>query len=304
MSTRTEPRVADETTAETLTYWAYRIVQRLAGALPEPIGRGLFVLGGRVAFAIAGERRANALANIARILGRDARDPLVRATAIEAFELYARYWFDAFRVPTVPPAEVDARMDGAGLDQIDRALERGKGCVVVLAHLGNPDVAASWAARQGYPITAVAERLRPERLFDLFRRQREGYGLTILGTGDPTLKRRLGDQLRSNGVVALAADRDLSGRGIPVEMFGATRTLPTGPATLALTNDAPLHFFAISTTDRGWRGRVGPALEIERTGDLRTDVRALTERLAREFERAIAANPADWHVLQPGWPDA
>ncbi|MFM8999733.1 MAG: phosphatidylinositol mannoside acyltransferase [Actinomycetota bacterium] len=298
------PRDRRETPAETLTYWGYRAVQRLAGALPEPVGRALFIVGGRVAFRIAGERRRNVIANLARILGRDPQDALVRATAVEAFELYARYWFDAFRVPTLSPAEVDARMDGAGLDEIDRALERGRGCVVVLGHLGNPDVAASWAARQGYPITAVAERLRPERLFDLFRRQREGYGLTILGTGDPTLKQRLADHLRGNGVVALAADRDLSGRGIPIEMFGATRTLPTGPATLALANDAPLHFFAISTTDRGWRGRVGPALEIARSGDLRTDVRALTERLAREFERAIAANPADWHVLQPGWPAA
>lgn len=295
-------RGADESLVETLTYWGYRAVQRLAATLPESIGRALFEFGGRIAFAIAAERRTNVLANLARILGRDPQDALVRATAIEAFELYARYWFDAFRAPVMPTSDVDARIDAAGLERIDAALARGKGCVVALGHLGNPDVAASWAARQGYPIAAVAERLRPERLFDLFRSQRTRYGLTIIGTGDPTLKQALADQLRNNGVVALAADRDLSGRGTPVEMFGATRTLPTGPAMLALANDAPLHFLAISTTDRGWRLRLGPALEVERTDDLRADVRALTQRLAREFERAIAANPADWHVLQPGWP--
>ena len=297
-------RGADETLVETLTYWGYRAVQRLSSLLPEPIGRRLFELGGRIAFAVATERRGNVLANLGRILGRDPQDSLVRATAIEAFEIYGRYWFDTFRVPSLPTAEVDARIDAGSLEGIDRALERGKGCVVTLGHLGNPDVAASWAARQGYPITAVAERLRPARLFDLFRSQRTGYGLTILGTGDPTLKQALATHLRNNGVVALAADRDLSGRGTPVEMFGATRTLPTGPAMLALANDAPLHFLAISTTERGWRVRLSPPLEIERSGDLRADVRALTQRLAREFERAIAANPADWHVLQPAWPSA
>lgn len=297
-------READESLVETLTYWGYRGVQRLAATLPEPIGRRLFELGGRLAFAVATERRGNVLTNLGRILGRDPQDALVRATAVEAFELYARYWFDAFRVPSVPPAEVDARIDSTGLEGIDRALERGKGCVVALGHLGNPDVAASWAARQGYPIVAVAEHVRPERLFDLFCAQRTGYGLTIIGTGDPSLKAALATQLRNNGVVALAADRDLSGRGTPVEMFGAIRTLPTGPALLALANDAPLHFLGIATTERGWRVRLGPALEVERTGELRSDVRALTQRLAREFERAIAANPADWHVLQPAWPAA
>lgn len=293
---------AAETPVETLTYWGYRAVQRLSGALPEPIGRALFGFGGRLAFSLAKARRANLLANLGRILGRDPQDALVRATAVEAFAIYGRYWFDTFRAPVIPVAEIDARIDAAGLERIDRALERGKGCVVALGHLGNPDVAATWAARQGYPILAVAERLRPERLFELFRSQRVAYGLEIIGTGDPGLKQALVDHLRNNGVVALAADRDLSGRGTEVEMFGAMRKLPTGPATLALTNDAPLHFLAIATTDRGWRLRLGPALEVERSGDLRADVRALTQRLAREFERAIAANPADWHVLQPAWP--
>jgi KDO2-lipid IV(A) lauroyltransferase len=295
---------ARETPAQTLTYWAYRAVQWLAGALPESVGRRLFVLGGRFAFTVAGERRGNVLANLARVLGRPADDPLVRATAIEAFELYARYWLDAFRLPSMAPDEIDRRMDASGFDHVDRALEEGHGCVVAIGHLGNPDVAASWAARQGYPIATVTERLRPERLFQLFRQQREAYGLRLYPTGDPGLKDVLLAHLRGNGVVALAADRDLNNRGVDVEMFGATRKLPRGPATLALTAGAPLLFFAISTTERGWRVRLGGPLEVERTGDMTVDVPALTRRLAVEFERAIAAQPADWHVLQPGWPDA
>lgn len=293
-----------ETWQQTLVYWGYRATQWLAGALPDAVGRRLFEVGGRLAFAVASDRRRNALGNLARILGRDPGDALVRATAIEAFELYARYWFDSFRLPAVPITSIDARIEAIGFDNLDRALAAGRGCVVAIGHLGNPDVVAAWAAWKGYPIASVAERLRPERLFQLFRRQREGYGVRLFPTGEPGLKERLAEHVRDNGVVALAADRDLSGRGVRVEMFGAPRNLPRGPASLALTTGAPLLFFWISTTERGWRGRFGPPLEAPRTGDLPTDVVALTQRLAQEFERAIAAQPADWHVLQPGWPDA
>ena len=140
-------------------------------------GRRLFEVGGRLAFAVASDRRRNALANLARILGRDPGDAVVRATAIEAFELYARYWFDSFRLPAVPITSIDARIEAIGFDNLDRALAAGRGCVGAIGHLGNPDVVAAWAAWKGYPIASVAERLRPERLFQLFRRQREGYGV-------------------------------------------------------------------------------------------------------------------------------
>jgi lauroyl/myristoyl acyltransferase len=55
------------------------------------------------------------------------------------------------------------------------------------------------------------------------------------------------------------------------------------------------------TTDTGWKIRIGAALEIERTGDIRADVAALTRRMAAEFERAIASRPVDWHMFQPAW---
>ncbi len=31
--------------------------------------------------------------------------------------------------------------------------------------------------------------------------------------------------------------------------------------------------------------------------------RALTQRMADEFERSIAAAPSDWHMFQPAWKD-
>ncbi|HZP90321.1 MAG TPA: phosphatidylinositol mannoside acyltransferase, partial [Actinomycetota bacterium] len=104
-----------------------------------------------------------------------------------------------------------------------------------------------------------------------------------------------------NWIVALVADRDLSGRGVPVEMFGAPRRLPAGPALLSLSTGAPLLVCPVYTTPTGWRIEIGERLTAPRTGSTREDVAALTRMMAREFERAIAARPVDWHMFQPAW---
>ncbi len=44
-------------------------------------------------------------------------------------------------------------------------------------------------------------------------------------------------------------------------------------------------------------------VSVELTGDRRADVTALSQEIARTFERAISAAPADWHVFQPAWDD-
>jgi lauroyl/myristoyl acyltransferase len=55
-------------------------------------------------------------------------------------------------------------------------------------------------------------------------------------------------------------------------------------------------------TPTGWRGIVRPLAMPERTGDRRTDARAITQAIADAFERIVAASPPDWHLFQPGWP--
>src|SRR5207342_887337 len=95
--------------------------------------------------------------------------------------------------------------------------------------------------QRGLPVVSVAERLRPDELFRLFLEHREGLGMKIIGLDqDGHVGKALTTALSESRVVALVADRDLTGRGIEVEMFGGRRKLPAGPALLALSTGAPI----------------------------------------------------------------
>ncbi len=288
-----------------MAYWAYRALERLAGVLPEKRGRRLYGALGRLGYRTLSRMRAVVAANQAQVLGLPVDDPRVVLATKEAFELYARFWFDAFLIRHLAPAEVNERTRFPGWENIDRAVEQGHGCICVIPHMGNWDLAGHVLAINGYKIAAVVEELKPPRLFDLFLRHREELGLKVIPlTKNGHVGQQLKQLLADNWVIALVADRDLSGRGIEVEMFGATRKVPAGPALLSITSGAPILMCSSNTLEDGWEVRIGPPLEVHRTGDLRTDIAALSREMARSFERAIAARPPDWHLFEPGWPDA
>jgi phosphatidylinositol dimannoside acyltransferase len=296
-------RGRDESARETVAFHLYRSTAWLARTLPEGPGRRAFRRAGLLAFELAPGARSVVARNLSQVLGRPPVDPVVRAATREAFASYARYWFDSFRFAVESPQAVARRFEAVGADHLWQALGGGSGAIVALPHIGNWDAAGPWLRAQGRPLIAVAEQLRPPRLYDLFVEHRTSIGVEVVGLGHAGVGRKLASRLEAGSIVALVADRDLTGKGVEVTMFGRSRRLPAGPALLSLTTGAPLLVTPVFQTDGGWRCVMTQPLTIDPSGDRRADVRALTQRMADEFERSIAAAPTDWHMFQPAWQD-
>jgi KDO2-lipid IV(A) lauroyltransferase len=145
------------------------------------------------------------------------------------------------------------------------------------------------------------ERLRPERLFTLVRRQREAAGIHM----EPMEPHAIGvltHALRDGAVVALLADRDIGGAGEPVEFFGAEARLPSGPALLALRTGAPLlAAFGRRLPDNRLYVSIQPPIYLQRTRDLRADRREGLRVMAGLLEEGIAKTPDQWLVFKPIW---
>lgn len=300
-----EPTVPFESEEETLTQrafvLAYQVLGRVARATPEKTARVIAKRLGRLSYRLSPNARKVVAANQAQVLGRPVDDPLVVASTREAFELYTRYFVDSFHLPELSDEEIVARVDCDTEYRLHDAAAAGKGGICALPHLGNWDAAGRWMKAIGLPALAVAEELKPRRLYDLFVELRNSIGMDVVGLSDPNVGRTLAIALGEGRMIALVADRDFTGRGVEVEMFGRKRTIPAGPALLSLTTGAPLIVTPTYTTPDGWRIEIREPLSIEPTGDKRADVRALTILMARTFEEAIAAAPSDWHMFQPGW---
>jgi KDO2-lipid IV(A) lauroyltransferase len=248
------------------------------------------------------QQRAVVAANMAQVLGHQVDSPLVDRAVRECFRLYGRYWYETFALRTMPTEEVNRRFVIEGREHIDNAIAQGRGWIGALPHMGNWDAAGHWLAVNGYRMTAVAEELKPPEVFDLFLRHRRALGMGIVPlTGDRGAGQALVRLLSQNEVITLVADRDLTDRGVKVEMFGRPRVLPAGPAYLSLVTRSPLSVASVFTTHDGWRCVINPPLEVERSGDTRRDVVEMTKHIAAQFESFIASAPTDWHMFQPAW---
>lgn len=269
---------------------------RLARALPESVVvRGFEAMGLR-SYRKNERRRAQVRANVAPVVPAEDLEATVRS----AFRWYSRYWAETFRMQDLSNDELNARFRCVGCDHIDDAYTAGTGAVLATLHIGNWDAGGRWVAMR-WPLTAVVEVLRPRMLFDRFVKHRRALGIDIvpLERGADATQRCL-EKLAKGDLVALVADRDLSGSGIPVKMFGATTKLPPGPAVLALRSGAPLLPACIYQGDDGtWEALVLPPLPVDR--DAEDAVHVLTQRLAEAFEGMIARAPDQWHVFSPYW---
>jgi lauroyl/myristoyl acyltransferase len=296
--------VEPESGRERLAHVVLRSVEWLGTRLPRSAGLSAADRTFRWYFDLSSDHRRTVAGNLSRVLGLPPESALVQSATRECFRLYGRYWYETFALRAMPWDEVDRRFSIDGLEHIDQAVAGGRGMVIALPHMGNWDAAGHWLCTKGYRMTAVAEVLKPPSVYELFLRHRRALGMNIVPLSDG---RRTGDALvrllRENHVITLVADRDLTRRGVEVQMFGARRLLPAGPSHLALGTGAPLCVAAVFTTAEGWHCRINPPVEVERSGTMRVDITALTHQIAAQFERFIASAPPDWHMFQPAWGD-
>ncbi|GGU69492.1 lipid A biosynthesis lauroyl acyltransferase [Streptomyces albospinus] len=265
---------------------AVRLGQQIADAVWKRRGKGVLRLE----------------ANLARVVP-DASPQRLAALSRAGMRSYMRYWMESFRLPAWSKERIKAGFTPQDVHYLEEGLKSGRGVILALPHMGNYDLAGVWVTTKlGVPFTTVAERLKPETLYDRFVAYREGLGMEVLphtgGAAFGTLARRL----RAGGLVCLVADRDLSSSGMPVKFFGEPTKMPVGPAMLAVQTGAmllPVTLWYDNTPVM--RGRVHPEIEVPENGTRTEKAAQMTQQLADAFASGIAEHPEDWHMLQRLW---
>jgi phosphatidylinositol dimannoside acyltransferase len=270
----------------------WEIAWELVRRLPEAVVFTAADLGGQLAHRFARALRAQIRRNLARAVSHDRLDETVRA----AFRSYARYWVEAFRCADLEPEDLDRRTTTAGFEHLDGALRSGRGIVVLLAHHGSWDVAARWAEAHGYHLAVVAEVLRPRRVFDKFVALREAVGLEVVPLAKGrSIATRLAQVLAANHLTGLLADRDLSGTGPVVTLFGEPSRMPRGPVVLSQrTGAAIVPITMLHRPGRRWHLQVLPVVDVSGL-----ELSEAAQRCAEAIEQLIRLAPEQWHAFSP-----
>ena len=298
-------RLLPASAADTLAVLGHRLGWGAVRRMPERVAYALFDRAAEVTVARGGAARMRS--NYARVrpdLDDAALDALVR----EGMRRYLRYYCEAFRLQDLGPDDLAERVRVEGDGPVREVIDGGGSVIAFLGHLGNWDLAGAWGTTHLGPVTTVAERLKPEEVFEEFLAFRESLGMSIIPlTGGVNPFPALREAARRPGIIPLLADRDLTARGVEVDFCGLPARMAFGPAALALAERRPLHPVSIrherrvaANGRRGWGIVITfhPAVEVPATGTTRERATAMTQACADVLGAAVREHTADWHMLQ------
>ncbi|HBQ51894.1 MAG TPA: phosphatidylinositol mannoside acyltransferase [Acidimicrobium sp.] len=282
--------------------FGYRLISWLARVAPSFVFRAIDSLVVPVLCSLMRRQRKIVGLNMRRV-NPSLSDREIKRIVRRAYESYARYYIETFRLPLLGKAAIDSGVEVLGFEHIQNALAKGKGVILALPHLGGWEWSGRWLIHQGHELHAVVERLKNDELFAMFMHLRKSYGVSVIPLDD-NAGVAVQEALAKNQIVALLCDRDLQGNGVEVDFFGESTTVPAGPAFFALRTGAalvPIGTYFAKGFDQH-QTLVMPPINVSREESLRDDIKRVAQELTKSIEVLIRRAPDQWHLFQPNWP--
>ncbi len=288
-------------------YSLYRFVRFMSFTLPLAMGYLLATITGIITYSFSRKNRRAVISNLTQVLGKEVSRRKIYLLACNTFCNYAKYIVDYFRFPCINEnswKRVIPRYQGDKF--IDDVLKKGKGLMLLTAHLGNWELGGLLFNILGYPVnvvTLVDENLRIDEVRERWRRSR---GIKSLTVGDSiTAAKNIADALAKNEVVAMLGDRAAKTNRMKTKFFGKEAYFPTGPVILSLLTQAPIVPGFIIYKGRGrYYGVAEEPIYAQDTGDREEDIKGTLKKIVKVFEKYIRQYPDQWYNFYPFWEDA
>jgi len=282
-------------------YIVYRIGQFLALHLPLKIAYKIALFVSDLHYLFSPKDRRITEENLRAIFpGKSNRE--IHRIRIRIFRNFAKYLVDFFRFSKLDGEYIKENIGVENRNYIDEVLSRGKGAIMVSAHLGNWELGAVVIALLGYPFWAVALPHKYKKVDNFFNSQRENKGVRVIPLGKAV--RQSLNILRENQILALVGDRDFTEKGLVLDFFGKPTIFPQGPAALSLKTGATIiPAFMVRNENDSFTLRFEKPLTFTSTGDRNNDLIELTTRFKHIFEDYIQKYPEQWYVFRRFWKD-
>jgi len=282
-------------------YILYRIGQFIALHLPLNLAYKVAIFFSDLHYIFSARDRRITRENI-KVIFPEKSEREIRRMRIRMFRNFAKYLVDFFRFSKLDINYIKRNIKVENIHYIDEALSKGKGAIIVSAHLGNWELGGVVVALLGYPFWIVALPHKYRKVNDFFNFQRGSKGINVIPLGRAA--RQSLDILKKNRVLALAGDRDFSGKGIVSDFFGRPAIFPQGPAALSLKTGAKvIPGFMIRNEDDTFTFKFEKPLEFISTGDKNNDLIGLTVQYKNIFEDYIRKYPDQWYMFRKFWRD-
>lgn len=222
----------------------------------------------------------------------------VESVAQGVFRHFGRVTADFMRTESRTNEQVIASIQAEGMEHFTRALEAGRGVVLVTGHFGNWERMAQYLTAVGLPVSVVARDANQEGVNDRVLKLREKAGVEVLSRGNAA--RMILSKLKKNTVVGILPDQNAG--DIYVPFFGKPCGTVQGPAVLSeRTGAAVIAAYCTWEACGRYRIRIGEPLVAEPGFE---PIEGMTRAINASLEAAIRRHPEQWLWMHDRWKSA
>ncbi|HPO14002.1 MAG TPA: hypothetical protein PLI09_11195 [Candidatus Hydrogenedentes bacterium] len=268
----------------------------LTRVLPLPVSRVIAVTIGRLAYHLIPRIKKVGFANLDLAFGdavpqehkRRIVKGVVRNLAIVAAEFA--------HMPRLAKRQYKGYVTIKGMEHCDFT----KGFLAIGGHLGNWEWMASVLSSHGYKTAEIVRPFDDPVLNDAIDRTRQAAQIRTIPkdeAGADVIR-----LLKEGWIVGVLIDQSPRHNAVPVTFFGESCWATIAPVMVAVRAKVPIHPVSMFRDAKGkYTLQFYPALEINRSGNLRQDIVTNTQQCQDFFENLVRVHPDQWLWLHRRW---
>ncbi len=253
-------------------------------------------------FILAGKQRKIALASLNLAFGKDKTPEEIKDIARECFVSMAKSGVELvfFMDKTQGVRE---RFHIVGKENLEAALAKGKGVILVSAHFGNFPLMLGRLSLEGYKTGGIMRPMKDRRTEKLFLKERARFGVrTIYSIPRRDCVVTTIRCLRDNELIFIPLDQNFGTAGVFVDFFGVKAATATGPVVLARRTQAQIVLcFIVRQKDDTHKIMLEPALKLVEGKDEEETVFLNVQKITGVIESYIRKYPAEWGWIHRRW---
>jgi len=287
--------------AQIAMYVLLRYVIATLDVFTYDFARRIGKLIGRLMYVLDAKHRRIAVKNIERAEGMPKKPREIHRLVRRVYEHFAVGAIETLLIPRMMSrGDLDRIVKLENFHLLDEALAKGKGAIVVLAHMGNWEVGGLAVSRKGYDLSSIARPIENPYLDAYVNRLRKSTGQEIIPKQRAV--RSMAESLKANKILAILADQNARKNGIFVPFFGRPASTVRSPALMALKYGAPI--LAVNSFRSGrneYRIIMTPEIPIPKGLDREKAVEKITADVTARLEGFVREHPEQWMWLHARW---
>ena len=286
---------------EFMTYHLIKSLITLIGLIPPRRANRLAHFVGHAWFKYDTRHRIVAMDNLTHVFGDSMDQKALTGLARRNFVNTARIVFEMGQSTRWPLESICHRFRYYGLNHVINAHKKGKGVLLVMAHIGNWELAAPAIMASGFQSAAVYRTLDFKPLDRYTKELRQKFGCRMYPTRRAVYGIR--KELFKGNLVGLLIDQNASKprQSVFVDFLGRKASANKGLAFFAMTTDVPVISFFVVREKGKFRAEFGPEVPVLKTGDPEKDLVENTQAFNRVIEEMVRRYPDQWFWIHRRW---